>query len=206
MKRPKIARPRRNRVPRNPGSVRTGRSAGKGLDPFGALSLFVLCLAAALVLPRRASADSASIPLGSVVKEFRLPQRNAQGELDGIITGREARAISVNRTEILDMKIELYDQGKIGTTILSPRCDLWKLEDRLSTQSGAVIERPDLRLTSRIMDWEVGAHRGVFRQNVRVVLFHLPLGKPTKQESAQQSVPSLRQGGAPVLKPLESSP
>ncbi|WP_246189675.1 hypothetical protein [Methylacidimicrobium cyclopophantes] len=151
-------------------------------------------------------ADSASIPLGSVVKEFRLPQRNPQGELEGVITGREARAISVNRTEILEMKIELYDQGKVGTTILSPRCDFWKLEDRLSTQSGAVVERPDLRLTSQIMDWEVGAHRGVFRQNVRVVLYHLPLADPGGGKSSGKSTPALRQGGAPVLKPLESSP
>ncbi|MGD9895462.1 MAG: hypothetical protein AB7T14_00065 [Candidatus Methylacidiphilaceae bacterium] len=163
----------------------------------------LLCSLALVAAPWMARADSASIPLGSVVKEFRLPQRNAEGALEGMVTGREARAISVNRTEILDMKIELYDQGKVGTTILSPRCDLWKLEDRLSTHSGAVVERPDLRLTSQIMDWEVGGHRGVFRQNVRVVLFHLPLGKPSGQQSAEKPPPSLRQGGPPSLKPLE---
>ncbi|QSR85147.1 hypothetical protein [Methylacidimicrobium sp. B4] len=197
MKRPKTAIPRRNghTLPAR-WTIRSGR----------ALLLLAFCATTALVFSERLEADSASIPLGSVVKEFRLPQRNSQGELDGVITGREARAISVNRTEIIDMKIDLYDQGKVGTTILSPRCDLWKLENRLSTQSGAVIERPDLRLTSQIMDWEVGEHRGVFRQNVRVVLFHLPLAKPTKQESSGSSAPALRQGGAPALKPLESSP
>lgn len=206
MKQPKTASFRRTPPRRDPSPAGSRTPQGQKSAPSFVPFLLLFCSFAALLPPERAAADSAAIPLGSVVKEFRLPQRNAQGGLDGVISGREARAISVNRTEIMDMKIELYDQGKIGTTILSPRCDLWKLEDRLSTQSGAVVERPDLRLTSQIMDWEVGAHRGVFRQNVRVILFHLPLGKPTGQPGAQNSVPALHQGGAPLLKPLESSP
>ncbi|MDD4932256.1 MAG: hypothetical protein PHO89_02165 [Methylacidiphilaceae bacterium] len=204
MQRPKTVSPRRALSPC--GALPAGHwTAWEKKGPLFLLSAIVLCAWAFAFVPATAWADSASIPLGSVVKEFRLPQRNAQGGVDAIVTGREAHAISVNRTEIMDMKIELYDQGKIGTTILSPRCDLWKLEDRLSTQSGAVVERPDLRLTSQIMDWEVAEHRGVFRQNVRVVLFHLPLAKPPGQPKAEKSAPVLRQGGAPALKPLESS-
>ncbi|WP_018291947.1 hypothetical protein [Verrucomicrobium sp. 3C] len=204
MQRPKTAIPRRALSPC--GAIPAGHwRAWEKKGYLLLLSGFALCSWAFAFAPATLWADSASIPLGSVVKEFRLPQRNAQGGLDGVITGREAHAISVNRTEIIDMKIELYDQGKIGTTILSPRCDLWKLQDRLSTQSGAVVERPDLRLTSQTMDWEVGEHRGVFRQNVRVVLFHLPLGKPPSPQNVKTSAPSLRQGGAPSLRPLESS-
>lgn len=203
-----MKRPNPASLPKNgdPQPVRRGTRPPREVSLSPAFLLLALCWAVILAFSERSAADSASIPLGSVVKEFRLPQRNSQGQLDGIITGREARAISVNRTEILDMKIDLYDQGKVSTTILSPRCDLWKLEGRLSTQSGAVIERPDLRLTSQIMDWEVGGHRGVFRQNVRVVLYHLPLAKPARQESAGNGAPALRPGGAPLLKPLESTP
>ncbi|MDD2677221.1 MAG: hypothetical protein PHP75_07125 [Methylacidiphilaceae bacterium] len=205
MQRPKTADPRRVLSPSEAVPSADKRRAGEKKGNLLLLSAIALCSWAVASAPATARADSASIPLGSVVKEFRLPQRNTQGGLDGVITGREAHAISVNRTEIIDMKIELYDQGKIGTTILSPRCDLWKLEDRLSTQSGAVVERPDLRLTSQIMDWEVAEHRGVFRQNVRVVLFHLPLAKPSSRQSAEKSTPALRPGDAPSLKPLGSS-
>ncbi|VVM07886.1 hypothetical protein [Methylacidimicrobium tartarophylax] len=205
MQRLKTASPHRVLSPCGAFPAAGKRTADAKRDKLLLLFAVALCSWMVASAPATARADSASIPLGSVVKEFRLPQRNTQGALDGMITGREAHAISVNRTEILDMKIELYDQGKISTTILSPRCDLWKLEDRLSTQSGAVVERPDLRLTSQIMDWEVREHRGVFRQNVRVVLYHLPLAKPSSQQSAEKSAPVLRQGASPSLKPLGSS-
>ncbi|ACD83008.1 hypothetical protein [Candidatus Methylacidiphilum infernorum] len=167
-------------------------------------SLLLYCFIFPLLFTFSVYADSPSLPLGAVVKNFVLPQRNANGKLQATIQGEEAVAVSVNRIEIRKMKIELFDNDQPTTTILSPRCDLWKLDNRLSTKNGAEIERKDLKLTSKIMDWEIDNRKGIFRENVRMVLYSLPLGKSSphkeRRQSPHPSTPSLRTGELPLLR------
>ncbi|KIE58379.1 hypothetical protein A946_07800 [Methylacidiphilum kamchatkense Kam1] len=176
------------------------------MKPFLNVFLFVFLF----VLEDGLFADSPSLPLGAVIKNFILPQRNAEGKLQATIHGEEAVAVSVNRIEIRKMKIELFDNDRVTTTILSPRCDFWKLDNRLSTKNGAEIERKDLKLTSNIMDWEIDNRKGIFRENVRMVLYKLPLGKSNqKKEPSSPShapTPSLRTGALPLRGNLETKP
>ncbi|QSR89063.1 hypothetical protein [Methylacidiphilum caldifontis] len=166
-------------------------------------NVFNLCFLSLFLITPNGQADSPSLPLGAVVKNFSLPQRNTNGKLQATIHGEEAIAVSVNRIEIRKMKIELFDNDQITTVILSPRCDLWKLDNRLSTKNGAEVDRKDLKLTSQIMDWEIDNRKGIFRENVRMVLYNLPLGKQTSHKESHQShqppTPSLRTGNIPLL-------
>jgi hypothetical protein len=122
----------------------------------------------------------APVPLGSTIKGFVLPQRNAEGELSANITGETAKAVSINRTEITGLKIDLYEGKEIGTVITSPKSDLWNEENRLSTRSGVLIKRGDMTISAEAMEWELKEQRAVLRKQVRVVIDKFDFGATPK--------------------------
>jgi hypothetical protein len=132
------------------------------------------------------------VPLGSVIKNFYLPQRDEAGRLLVALRGKEAKVVSVNRTEIVDLAVELYEEGQPAARILAPRCDLWNLESRLTGQSGIRVERKDLQILSKAIEWDLKNRRGVLHGGVRVVLYGLPLGL----------TPKGNQGGEPKNGPV----
>jgi len=134
------------------------------------LSLILGLVTIAVVLAQ------SSAPVGSTIKGFTWPQRNEAGELEANLTGDEARVISVNRTEVVNAKLERYNSdGKVTLTITSPQCDLWVMDHRVSTKNGVRMETPEMIVTAQQMDWETTEKRGVLRHNVRVVLPNLNL-------------------------------
>ncbi len=124
------------------------------------------------------SQGASAEPVGQVIKGFTMPQLDPQGNLTCNIIGDEARVVSVNRTQIVNMRIDLYDGPDISTTITSPQCDLWKGIDKLRTRSTVKINRPSMVITAQTMDWNYVEKRGVLRENVKVVLTNFNLGKP----------------------------
>ena len=142
------------------------------------LSLFLLFLGCSCLL-----ADMSAIPLGATIKGFVMPQRNEQGEMQANITGDTAKAVSVNRTEIEGLKIELYDGKEIGTVITSPKSDLWVQENRLSTRNGVLIKRGDMIISALSMEWELKEQRAVLRRQVRVEVQKFDFGAPPSGEA-----------------------
>jgi hypothetical protein len=114
--------------------------------------------------------------VGSVVKGFTLPQHNEAGELEARISGDEATTVSPNRTIIKSLKLELFEGGKSVTTILSPKCDFWYLQGRLNTREGVIIDRKEMEITAKTMEWEFKEKRGTLQKEVRVVIRDLDLG------------------------------
>jgi hypothetical protein len=147
-----------------------------------------LCLVFLLLGCPLLRADMSSVPLGSTIRGFVMPQRNEQGEMQANITGDTATAVSVNRTTITGLKIELYDGKEVGTTITSPKSDLWNEENRLSTRSGVLIKRENMTITAQTMEWELKEQRAVLRQQVRVVIDKLDFGAKPKDETKPESL------------------
>jgi hypothetical protein len=153
-----------------------------------------LLLAVLTLLPARAQdapakpASNNNLTTGQVTKGFTLPQYQ-NGKLNAMITGAEARVISVNRTEIIELKVDLYEADTISTTITSPKSDYWTADNKMRTRFGVVITRPDMTISAQTMEWEIKEQRGVLRQDVKVVLNTLDLSKPADSPSPQATAP-----------------
>jgi hypothetical protein len=143
-----------------------------------------------------------AMPLGSVIKDFVMPQRNAAGDLTANVTGAEANVVSLNRTLITGLKVELYDDGKVTTTITAPTCDYWTVEKRLSGHDGVLIEKPEARITAAAVDWDFKSQVAILHRNVRVVLPKFAVGAPPAAKAAQASPAAApRPASAPTSTP-----
>lgn len=169
------------------------------------------CLLAALTLapaqqpPTPAKNPTANMSQGQVTKGFTLPQYQ-DGKQTAMISGDEARVISVNRTEITGLKVDLYEDGKVTTTITSPKSDYWNADNKMRTRYGVEIKRPDMTVSAQTMEWEIKEQRGVLRQNVKVVINTLDLSAPATSPNPNATAPlnSSSPGAEPTSS--ESSP
>lgn len=109
--------------------------------------------------------------------------------MEAMMTGKEARVISANRTEISDLKIELYDNNEVTTVITSPKADYWRTDNRLSTRSTVSISRKDMDITSQSMEWDYKTKQGTLRHQVKVVLHNIDLGTPTQKTTEPAKTP-----------------
>lgn len=130
------------------------------------LALWVFAMLAASV-SARAQADFA---IGSIIKDFELPQRDSEGNLKLQIFGGEATVISANRVKVQRLRIDLYQGGKPDIRMTSPESDYWKTENRLTTSSGVEIVHPSFKLAAQQMDWELNANRGLFQGGVTLTV------------------------------------
>lgn len=156
--------------------------------------------------PEPAKSPTSNMTQGQVTKGFTLPQYT-DGKLTAMINGGEARVISVNRTEITDLRVDLYEDGKVATTITSPKSDYWNADNKMRTRFGVEIKRPDMIVTSQTMEWEIKEQRGVLRNNVKVVLLSLDLAKPAEAPNPAATAPlNAPAPGAEPAASTESSP
>lgn len=110
-------------------------------------------------------------PIGSVIQNFALPQTDASGRKTAVVHGKRATVVSPNQLKIEDLKVELFNsEGSIETTITATRSDFWRKENRLTTDSGILVKRPTLLISSNGIDWNVAESNGTLYNRVRVVL------------------------------------
>ncbi|MFQ3670507.1 MAG: hypothetical protein SNJ84_03520 [Verrucomicrobiia bacterium] len=140
------------------------RNQGSAWAAWGFLG-WVACLSPAF--------GQSDFAIGSVIRGFELPKRNAEGEMQFKITGDKAVIMTPNRTELHDLKIDIYKEGKVNLTVRSPRSDYWRMENRLTTEHGVEIVWPGLTVTAKAMEWDLNQTKGVLRQEVRVVIDNL---------------------------------
>jgi hypothetical protein len=114
-------------------------------------------------------ANVPQIPYGQSYKNFEFPFYEG-GVLKWILSATQATGVSLNRAETTDMKIEVYDAGKVTTTITSPKADLYASEHRMRTKNTVRIERADMEATSQRCDFDLLSKQYNLHDNVRVVL------------------------------------
>ncbi|HEY8966946.1 MAG TPA: hypothetical protein VIM58_10905, partial [Candidatus Methylacidiphilales bacterium] len=144
------------------------------------LVLAAFFLAAPLL---RAQQQIGAMPLGSEIKGFSMPQRNTAGEMEANIAGDTAKAVSVNRTAITGLRVDLYSDGKIASVITAPQCDFWNLERRLSGGTGVEVKRADVTIRADSFDWDFKTQTAFLRNHVRVDLGKFVVGPPQSSPS-----------------------
>ncbi|WP_093285050.1 hypothetical protein [Verrucomicrobium sp. GAS474] len=131
-----------------------------------------------------------AMPLGSEIKGFSMPQRNTAGEMEANIAGETAKAVSISRTAIQGLHVDLYSDGKVASVITAPKCDFWNLERRLSGSSGVAIQRADLQIRADSFDWDFKTQTALLRNNVHVGLGKFIVGVPAASAASPSSASS----------------
>lgn len=111
------------------------------------------------------------LPVGQTFKQFEFPIYQ-EGKLKATLDATEARGITLNRAETTDLKIQIYDNGAVTTTITSPKADLYVNEQKMRTKNTVQIERADMEATSRDCDFDLKTKKYLLRTNVKVILKH----------------------------------
>lgn len=111
-------------------------------------------------------------PIGTIIRGFDLPQTNEEGKISSRIRGEEAMVMSANQILIRKLEIEVYENGsdKPTTTILSPECFYWRMENKLTTDNNIEVRRPGMTVTAKAMEWDIKQSKGTFRRNIKVIV------------------------------------
>lgn len=126
----------------------------------------------ALSFPILSKAENGpAFPIGSVIQNFALPQADASGKKTALVRGKRATVVSPNQLKIEELDVDLFNaEGKADTTITATRCDFWRKENRLTTDTGILVKKPTLMVSANGIDWNVADSCGTLYTRVRVVL------------------------------------
>jgi len=117
------------------------------------------------------SESGPQLPVGQTFKQFQFPIYQS-GILKATLASREATGITLNRAEAKDVKIEIYDNGAVTTTVTSPNADLYVNEQKMRTKNTVQIERADSETTSQDCDFDLKTKKYILRTKVKVILKH----------------------------------
>ncbi len=123
------------------------------------------------------------IPFGQVYKDFQFPLYQ-NGQLSATFSAVSATGVTINRAETIDLKIDLYTNAKVTTTITSPKADLYVADRVMRTKNTVQIERADLEATAQTCDFDLVTKKYLLRQNVKVLLKHFDIGAESKDANS----------------------
>jgi hypothetical protein len=175
---------------------------------------FVLSFYACFLVLGAAGAQTTSdsgnvpgIPYGQTYRNFEFPLYEG-GVLKEKLSATQATGMSLNRAEVTDMVIQIFEDGKVTTTITSPNADLYSADRRMRTKNTVRIERSDMDATSQRCDFDLISKQYVLRDKVRVVLKNFDatsgLGSSGKGASRASAAPAAPP--RPAFGPLPPAP
>jgi flagellar basal body rod protein FlgB len=142
---------------------------------FLSLGACILVLGAAWAQNAGDGGNAPQLPVGQTFKQFEWPIYQ-EGTLKATLDATEAKGITLNRAETTVLKIQIYDNGAVTTTVTSPRADLYVAEQKMRTKNTVRIERSDMEATSQNCDFDLKTKKYLMRTNVKVTLKHFDLG------------------------------
>jgi hypothetical protein len=145
--------------------------------------------------PPPSSSDVTQLPVGQVYKDFAYPYWE-NGQLKFTMSATEATGITINRAECSNLKIDLYTDGKVTTTITSPDADIYVADRKMRTHHTVKIDRADLVATSQFCDFDMADKQYTLRDHVKVTLLHFDMKAATPGQTAN----------GPMGVPLPASP
>jgi hypothetical protein len=119
---------------------------------------------------------SQTVPVGQTFKNFEFPFYE-NGKLKWTATASQATGITQNRAEAFDIKIKIYDDDTVSTTITSPQADIYVNERKMRSSHTVQIERSDMEATAQTCDFDMGSKKYVLRNNVKVTLKNFDPGQ-----------------------------
>jgi len=145
------------------------------------------------------------LPVGQTFKQFQFPIYQS-GILKATLDATEATGITLNRAETTDLKIQIYDNGAVTTTITSPKADLYVSEQKMRTKNTVQIERADMTATSQNCDFDLKTKKYVLRTNVKVILKHFDVSlTPANGAAPSPATPPAPANTSPASAPDASA-
>jgi hypothetical protein len=138
------------------------------------------------------------ISFGQTYKDFQFPLYQ-NGQISAMLFAVSAKGITVNRAETTNLKIELYTEGKVTTTITSPDADLYIADRVMRTKNTVKIVRTDMDATAQSCDFDLISKKYLLRQDVRVILKNFDAGAVPKRATAPAAA-----AAAPTPAPAEN--
>ena len=148
----------------------------------GILKRLFLCIVAAPLLTGAdqkspASDDKQPLALASSgeIESFRIPERDAEGNLLWFIEGEKAKIIEEGKIEIFNVHVETYRKGQIDQTLKSPQCMLiretvdGKVKTHAESTNAVEITGKNIVIRADGFQWYPDQARLVIQKNVKVV-------------------------------------
>jgi len=172
-----------------------------------AVGFGVCLLAIAVVRAQNTGGDANAaeqLPVGQTFKDFTFPiYQNSIRK--AILSAAEATGMTINRAATTDLKIQIYDNGFITTTVTSPKADLYVAEQKMRTKDTVRIDRSDMLATAQDCDFDLLQKVYLLRNHVHVLLKNFdissppPGAKPTSTASAPAAAtPAPSENSAPA--------
>ena len=130
------------------------------------------CICALSIAWAQSSSDANSaqqVPVGQTFVNFEFPFFE-NGKLKWTATASKATGITQNRAVAMDIKIKIYDNDAVTTTITSPQADIYVNERKMRSSHTVQIERSDMEATAQTCDFDLGNKKYLLRTNVKVTL------------------------------------
>jgi hypothetical protein len=144
------------------------------------------------------AAPTQQVPVGQTFRNFEFPIYQ-DGQKKASLTASQATGITQNRAETKDVKIEIYDNAVVTTTITSPQADLYVAEQKMRTSHTVQIERSDMEATAQNCDFDLKTKKYILRTNVKVTLKNFDPGTsltPAASSSASPASAATKTPGA----------
>lgn len=107
---------------------------------------------------------------GMEISEFRIPDYDEQGVLRARLFGRHAKMLEGGEVEITQLKIEMYKDGQVVTTVFSPHC-FFNMDTRQAHSEGRVlIESGWMTIAGRGFTWSAEAGRFEVLHDSKVIV------------------------------------
>jgi hypothetical protein len=146
------------------------------------------------------------LPVGQTFKQFEFPIYQ-DGKLKATLDATEAKGITLNRAETTDLKIQVYDNGAVTTTVTSPKADLYVNEQKMRTRNTVQIVRADMEATSQDCDFDLKTKKYLLRTHVKVVLKHFDLSSnPANGVAPMPASAQAPTGTSPAPGPVSPHP
>jgi len=110
-----------------------------------------------------------------VIESFKIPERDATGNLLWLIQGEKANIVEEGRIRIFNVQVDTYRKGEVDQTMTSPECYLIRqteggkvITHAESTNKVSIVGR-NIIITADGFQWFPDQTRLVMQKNVQVV-------------------------------------
>jgi hypothetical protein len=139
---------------------------------------------------------SQQVPVGQIFKNFEFPFYE-NGKLKWTATASQAKGITQNRAEAMDIKIKVYDNDTISMTVTSPQADIYVNEKKMRSSHTVQIIRADMEATAQSCDFDLGNKKYLLRTNVKVTLKNFDPGTGQGGTSTAPAAPAAPEAPTP---------
>lgn len=122
-------------------------------------------IALAVLFPARAQFEP-----GMTVTGFRVPRYNEDGQLEAILFGDRATAVSDHLVDITNLRIETLSGDEVDMRATAPICRFDQRSGVATSESDIRITRNNVVITGQGFRWDAATARFEIHRNARVVI------------------------------------